>query len=229
MTGSAPLRGEAAAAVAALEGAVVRWAVGGDAPTTAAVAAVRVVLLVEGASDRAAVLTAAGLLDRDLGSEGLAVVPMGGAMSARRFADVLGLRGPLGDHDLGPGSTSSGPELRGLCDAAEHRFFARAGIPDHAIAVCRPDLEGELIEALGVDGTEEVLAQEGDLRLFRTFQNQPAQRARTAAQQLHRFFGTTSGRKERYGTALTAALPPQRLPAPLLEALRSPGGTATRA
>ncbi|WP_223358518.1 hypothetical protein [Leifsonia sp. ZF2019] len=36
---------------------------------------------------------------------------------------------------------------------------------------------------------------------------------------MHRFFGTTSGRKERYGRALTAALTAERLPAPLVSAL----------
>ncbi|GIT78656.1 hypothetical protein LLS1_03250 [Leifsonia sp. LS1] len=218
MTGSAPRRGEAAASAAAeLESALAHWAAGGGTPSADAVSAVRVVLLVEGASDRAAVLTAAVLLGRDLGMEGVAVVPMGGAMSARRFAEALGPRRPTGGDDAP--ATAHRPEVRGLCDAAERRFFERAGIPDPAIAVCRPDLEGELIEALGIAGTEEVLAQEGDLRLFRTFQNQPAQRARTPAQQLHRFFGTTSGRKERYGRALTAALTAERLPAPLVSAL----------
>ena len=49
-------------------------------------------------------------------------------------------------------------------------------------------------------------------RLFRRFQRQPAQRGRTIEAQLHRFFGTTSGRKEQYARVLTSALAADRLP-----------------
>ncbi|WP_431219412.1 TOPRIM nucleotidyl transferase/hydrolase domain-containing protein [Leifsonia xyli] len=167
-------------------------------------------ILVEGASDRAAVLTAAGLLGVDLAAAGVDVVPMGGAMSVRRFVG-----------ELGPGG--AGRRLRGLCDAGEVRFFQRAGLAPHAVFVCRPDLEAELLRALGHARTEEVLEREGDLRLFRMFQQQPAQRIRTLDQQLHRFLGTTSGRKERYGAVLTAALGADELPVPLREVVLAPG------
>ena len=159
-------------------------------------------ILVEGASDRAAVLTAARILEVDLAAEGTIVVPMGGAMSVRRFAADLGASG-------------AGLRLRGLCDAAEVRFFERAGLPADAVFVCRPDLEGELLRALGHARVEAALEREGDLRLFRMFQQQPAQRTRPLELQLHRFLGTTSGRKEHYGAALTAALGPDELPDPL--------------
>lgn len=182
------------------EAAVAAWAGGaGPVPPPASVGAA---VLVEGASDRAAVLAAARVLDRDLAGDGVAVLPMGGAMSVRRYVGLLGASG-------------SGLRLRGLCDAGEVRFFERAGLAAEAIAVCRPDLEGELIQALGVAGVEEILADEGDLRLFRMFQQQPAQRGRPTAHQLHRFLGTTSGRKEQYGRALTAALTADALPEPL--------------
>ncbi|WP_374009030.1 TOPRIM nucleotidyl transferase/hydrolase domain-containing protein [Leifsonia sp. LS-T14] len=169
----------------------------------------RSAILVEGASDRAAVLAAADLLGVDLAADGVRVVPMGGAMSVRRFVAELG---PAG----------AGLGLRGLCDAGEVRFFERAGLPDELVFVCRPDLEAELIGALGHTRTEEVLEREGDLRLFRTFQQQPAQRTRTLDQQLHRFFGTTSGRKEHYGAVLTSALSPDELPAPLRDVVHPP-------
>ncbi|MGO4534725.1 TOPRIM nucleotidyl transferase/hydrolase domain-containing protein [Leifsonia sp. 2MCAF36] len=166
-------------------------------------------ILVEGASDRAAVLAAAGLLGVDLAGDGVDVVPMGGAMSVRRFVAELGPRG-------------AGLRLRGLCDAGEVRFFERAGLPVGAVFVCRPDLEAELIGALGHARTQAVLEEEGDLRLFRMFQQQPAQRNRTLDQQLHRFLGTTSGRKEHYGAALASALPADELPAPLRDVVRAP-------
>lgn len=159
-------------------------------------------ILVEGESDRAAVLVAARLLGVDLAAEGVVVVAMGGAMSVGRFAARLGPDG-------------AGLRLRGLCDAGEARFFERAGLGADAVFLCRPDLEGELLRALGTERAEAVLQQEGHLRLFRVFQQQPAQRGRTVEQQLHRFLGTTSGRKEHYGSALTSALAAGELPAPL--------------
>lgn len=201
VTESSRVRVEGSAArVAAFEREVAAWAAGdGPPPPPAELGAA---VLVEGASDRAAVRAAAALLGRDLTAARVAVLPMGGAMSVRRFAALLG---PAG----------LGLPLRGLCDAGEVRFFEQAGMRADAVFVCRPDLEGELLRALGIARAEEVLDREGDLRLFRMFQRQPAQRLRPPMQQLHRFLGTTAGRKEHYGRALTAALPPELLPPPL--------------
>lgn len=155
----------------------------------------RTVVLVEGASDLAAVEAAAEIVKADL--DGVVVVPMGGAMSIRRFVSLL-----------------TGVRVIGLCDVAEAGHFERAGV--ETIVTCDPDLEYELMRALGHDGVLRVLETERDLAAFRIFQNQPAQRDRTLDRQLHRFFGTIGGRKEKYGKALTAALPADRLPEPLL-------------
>jgi hypothetical protein len=188
-------------AVAAVTARRERWesAVAGDPPE-----AVTGVVLVEGASDSAALHAAADLLGVDPAAEGVAILPMGGAMSVRRFV-----------HALEP----SGVRLHGLCDESETDFFRRAGLADDAISVCRPDLEGELLIALGARRVEAVLARRGDLGLFRTFQRQPAQRGREVTAQLHRFFGTTSGRKELYGRLLTAELAAHELPPPVRDAL----------
>ncbi|WP_431278722.1 TOPRIM nucleotidyl transferase/hydrolase domain-containing protein [Leifsonia poae] len=179
------------------ERAVRFWLNGSVAASTAAADAQRLreagvvstAVLVEGDSDRAALLALAESYGRDLGDAGVAVLPMGGAMSIRRYVEALGAHG----FEL---------ELHGLCDQGEVRFFERAGMSATAFEVCEPDLEGELIRALGQDAVEDVLEQQGDLRLFRTFQRQPAQRDRTVEQQVHRFLGTTSGRKEQYGREL---------------------------
>ena len=108
-------------------------------------------------------------------------------------------------------------EIAGLCDAPERRFFERAlGTTDLAsrgFFVCDPDLEHEFIRTLGILAVEQVIDGQGDLAALRTFQNQPFQRGRSAVDQLHRFFGTTAGRKEKYGRALALAL--DELPPPL--------------
>ena len=203
--------------------AVVAWAAGGPDATEAAAAAhrlapdvgLRAVVLVEGASDRAALEALAARRDRDLDAEGVAVVPLGGATSIGRF---LGLVGPQG-LDV---------RVAGLCDAGEEGYFqrsleraglgselTRAGMESLGFYVCVADLEEELIRSLGAAGVERVVDAQGDLRSFRTFQKQPAQRGRTVEQQLKRFMGTLSGRKIHYAHALVDALDLARVPRPL--------------
>lgn len=196
--------------MAAFRAAVAAWAAGapgGDLVRgIAASLPVRTTVLVEGPSDVAAVDALAAIRGRDLAADGICVLPMGGAMSVGRFARYLGPSG-LGLH------------LTGLCDERERDFYVRgwagAGADVRDFFVCKADLEDELIRALGVDRVTELVAAEGDLRALETFLQQPAQRARPAQQQLRRFFGTKKGRKIHYGRVLTAALAPDRVPAPL--------------
>ena len=148
------------------------------------------VLLVEGESDRAVVHA---LLARFGGSAD--VVAMGGATNVRRFA-------------------AQHPGALGLCDRNEERFFARVL---ERWFVCDPDLEGELIRALGIDGVEAVLAEQGELASFRRLQQMPDQRTRTTEQHLARFFGGRAGNKLRYAPLMLAALPDERVPEALLQ------------
>jgi hypothetical protein len=189
--------------------AVTAWAAGGPGDTAHELAArlsVRAVVLLEGPSDAAAVSALAASRGRDLAAEGVCVLPMGGAMSVGRFARLLG---PAG----------LGLRLTGLCDEAERRFYARGleqpGAEQQEFFVCAADLEDELIRALGPARVEELVRAEGDLRALQTFLRQPAQRGRTAQQQLRRFLGTKKGRKIRYGHVLVEALDPDGVPAPL--------------
>lgn len=174
------------------------------------------VLLVEGASDAAALSGVAALLGRSLATEGVAVVAMGGATNVGRHLAAL----------------PPGVAVGGLYDAAEERFFRggleragfgrvadRADLEAHGFFVCDTDLEDELVRALGVDATLAVLAAEGELTSFRVLQRQPAQRDRSVTDQLHRFFGSRSGRKAQYAAALVAALTPAAVPRPLLRVL----------
>jgi hypothetical protein len=176
---------------------------------------VAMVVLIEGESDRVALGALAELCGRDLERERVNLLPMHGAMNVRKHVERLG------PHGLGV-------RLAGLCDANEEGYFRRA-VRDAGIGspltradmealgffVCDADLEAELIRALGIDGVERVLAGQGELRAFRTFQNQPAQRGRAVEAQLHRFFGSIGGRKSRYARALLEALGAQNAPRPL--------------
>lgn len=175
----------------------------------------RAAVLVEGRSDQGALEALAERLGRDLGAEGVAIVPIGGATNLGHF---LGLLGP-GGRDL---------RLAGLCDLAEERAFRRglerAGLGSDltrrdmealGFYVCVADLEDELIRALGAATVERVVEAQGELGSFRTFQKQPAQQGRTIEQQLRRFLGTRSGRKIRYGRLLVEALDLAQVPRPL--------------
>ncbi|MFF3412248.1 TOPRIM nucleotidyl transferase/hydrolase domain-containing protein [Streptomyces sp. NPDC002742] len=195
--------------------AVTAWAAGGPgdlAHELAARLSVRVAVLLEGPSDVAAVNALACDRGRHLEAEGVCVLAMGGAMSAGRFARLLGPPG-------------LGLRLTGLCDEAERGYYARglerAGADEQGFFVCAADLEDELIRALGVTRVEELVRAEGDLRALRTFLRQPAQRGRTPQQQLRRFLGTKKGRKIQYGRVLVEALTPDRVPAPLDDLLMS--------
>ncbi|MFJ5232424.1 TOPRIM nucleotidyl transferase/hydrolase domain-containing protein [Kitasatospora sp. NPDC088391] len=179
---------------------------GADPAGAARRARVRTAVLLEGLSDLAAVEALAAARGRDLAAEGVAAVPMGGAMNVGRYAALLG-------------PTGLGLRLAGLCDRNERgwyeRGFARAGAPGDGIFGCAADLEDELVRALGPARIEEVFRAEGDLPAWRTFERQPAQRDRTPEQRLRRFLGTRKGRKIRYGRLLVEALDPAAVPAPL--------------
>jgi hypothetical protein len=194
---------------------VIGWAAGGPGEVASDLAVrlgVRTAVLLEGRSDLAAVETLAARRGRDLAAEGVCVVPMGGAMSVGRYADLLGPPG-------------LGLRLAGLCDEGEQRFYdrglERAGAPRRNFFVCVSDLEDELIRALGPTEVEEVVRAEGDIRAWQTFLHQPAQHGRPREQQLRRFLGTKKGRKIRYGRLLVEALEPEQVPAPLDDLLTS--------
>lgn len=175
----------------------------------------RAVVLVEGPSDRAALAALAERRGRKLEAEGVAIVAMGGAQAVGRFLAELGPR----DSTL---------TLAGLCDAGEEgafrRALERAGLGSDltrakmerlGFYVCVEDLEGELIRSLGAAAVERVVAAQGDLEAFRTFQKQPAWCGRPAEEQLRRFLGTHRGRKIQSAALLVEALDLTRVPRPL--------------
>jgi len=160
------------------------------------------VVLVEGASDQAAVEALARRHGRDLEREGVTVVPIGGAQAIGRFLERY-----------------REAWLAGLYDVAQEREFLRglerAGLGRLGFFACVEDLEDELIRALGPAAVVAVLETHGDLGPFRTFQKQPEWREQPVDRQLRRFLGSGSRRKIRYARHLVDALDLDRVPPPL--------------
>lgn len=165
------------------------------------------IVLVEGVSDAIAVR----ILAERLGMATPRVVPVGGSKGARRAV-----------------ATFAGERLIGLVDAAERHDFERVLA---TVFVCDPDLEAEFVRALGADGVEAVIAQQGELGSFRRLQQQPFQRTQPLDRQLARFFGGRSGNKARYARLLAEAVALDRLPSPLSGLLTAvaDAGPATQA
>lgn len=164
------------------------------------------VVLVEGRSDQAALEVLARRRGRVLAAEGVSIVPMGGATNFGQFLERFGPRGL----DI---------RLAGLCDATARdylrRSLERAGLgsawtPEEleglGFFVCDPDLEDELIYALGTDTVEAIIESQGELASLRSLKQQPAQRGRSTHDQLHRFMGSKSGRKLQYAQLMVDAL-----------------------
>ena len=175
---------------------------------------VQAVVLVEGISDQRALEALAVRRGRNLDTEGISIVPIGGAQAIGSFLERFGPRG----HDV---------RLAGLCDAGEEgdfkRALDRAGLGADltradmellGFYVCVADLEDELIRSLGVAAVEQVIDAQGQLGSFRTLQKQPAWRGRTTEEQLRRFMGSF-GSKIRYAPLLVDALDLTRVPRPL--------------
>ena len=172
----------------------------------------RTVVLVEGISDRLALEALAERRGRNLETEGVSVLPIGGAQAVRRYVEELGPRG-------------LNVRLAGLCDAGEEADFrrglergglgsnlTRADMEELGFYVCVEDLEDELVRSVGPARVEQVIAAEGELGAFRTFQKQPAKRELPYEEQLWRFMWN---RKARYATLLVNALDLARVPRPL--------------
>ena len=169
-------------------------------------------MLVEGASDKAALETLAFRRGRDLAADRVSVVAVGGAQAIGRF---LNLYGPNGSHVT----------LAGLCDAGEEgglrlaleraglgRDLGRDEMERLGFYVCEADLEDELVRCLGAGVVMQVLAEHGKLGSFRTYQKQPAHRERSTEAQLRGFL---TNWKVQLAAPLVEALDLGRVPRPL--------------
>jgi hypothetical protein len=156
----------------------------------------RLLIAVEGPSDRTVLELLARRLGRDLATEGIEIVPIGGAQAIRRFVAAL----------------PAGTRVRGLCDENEAYLFRRV-LDD--VQVCVPDLEGELIRALGVERVLEIV----DAGAFAKMRRQPAHRETPIGDALHRWLRSSSLRFHRYLPQLAEAVDLDAIPQPLAAVL----------
>lgn len=179
----------------------------------------RKVVLVEGNSDRVALLTLAARRGRDLLAEGVEVVSMGGVTNTRSFAlryGPGGLKLPLvGLYDAPDEAKVRG----GLAAAGLAIAVGRDALAELGFFACVADLEDELIRALGLDGVEAVIDAAGETRSLSLLAGMPAQRGWTRVELVRRFLGSQSGRKARYAALFVDALDDDRVPAPLAAVL----------
>ena len=171
------------------------------------------VVLLEGRSDVAAVRTAAATAGVDL--DDVRLVDLGGITNIRSHLAALAREEPGAEQVLG------------MCDAGETRYVESAlqasglwvrdasDLPSVGFFVCVADLEDELLRALGTRRVLEILDRMGLRGKLDALAQQPAWRDRPLHEQLHRFAGVASGRKELLAAELTAELAPDELPEPL--------------
>jgi hypothetical protein len=159
----------------------------------------RTVVLVEGESDRIAVETLARRRGRDLAVEGVVVMSVGGAHALERAVRSLQADRVAVMYDRGE-------------EAAVRRALDRAGVRADGFYACDPDLEGELVRALGSERMLQLVEERGQLAAFRTYQRQKEKRSLPLQAQLH---GWLHNWKVRYAAALAGALDLDRVPEPL--------------
>ncbi|MGL5817469.1 MAG: hypothetical protein ACRCYR_07895, partial [Phycicoccus sp.] len=181
-------------------------------PPPADAAHARVVVLLEGPSDVAAVQVLASARGLDPATE------------CYRLADMRGVTN-VGRH-LAEAS-ASGIRVLGLCDAGEAHVVVtalrRAGtavhgpddLPSAGFRVCRRDLEDELLRAVTPERALAALDAHGLAERFATFAQQPTWTGRPLADQLRRFAGAGSGRKVLLAEALAGLLDETSTPPPL--------------
>ncbi|GAB3712292.1 TOPRIM nucleotidyl transferase/hydrolase domain-containing protein [Mariniluteicoccus flavus] len=172
----------------------------------------RTVVLLEGASDVAAVralMETSGIDPRPI-----ELLSLQGVTNVGRVLKEIRL-------------VRSDVDVVGLCDAAETRFVERAlvqdglpvsdasDLPTYGFFVCVADLEEELIRALTPERARDTLMGAGLGGRFEALQTQAAWVDRPLAEQLHRFCGVASGRKELAAGILAGALADGEAPEPL--------------
>jgi predicted ATPase len=164
------------------------------------------VILVEGASDRLALLSVADRRGHALDAEGVTVLSLEGNGLFKLMHEILGPRG-------------FGIPIFGLCDAdAETRWsktvgegqaLTREDLANRGFFVADPDPEHLLVTALGVQGVKDLLNRHGALAQYERYANQPDKRGTPEADLLVRF---VHGDNTRWLPLLMDELPDNDIP-----------------
>lgn len=169
-------------------------------------------ILVEGASDVAALETLAARLDVE--------VDVTSVQGVHNFRAHLSRLGP----DARPRGLVDHNETPVLLRALRSSGFgevSEAGLGAIGFFVCDADLEDELLRAVGTLRALEAIEANGEADALRKMQRQRAWRDRPLHEQLRRFIGVKSGRKVRYARLLSTVVDRSRVPEPLLAVLEA--------
>lgn len=172
----------------------------------------RLVVLVEGASDAAAVR--ALMAAQDVDPAPVEIITLQGVTNVGRvLAELRQIRGDV--------------DVVGLCDAAETRFVEKAlvadglpvadasDLPVYGFFVCEADLEDELVRSLGAQRAKDALVAAGLGGKLEALQLQGAWADKPLDEQVRRFVSAGSGRKELAAGILARELAPDEVPEPL--------------
>lgn len=166
-----------------------------------------ITILVEGESDKAAVLALAPRLGIDFETDAITITVIGGAGNfGRAIRETVG----------------QGHRVGGLYDELEERFVAGAlnrqegeDLTRQGFFACRPDLELELVRAMGAAEMAPLFEANGDLKTFRNFQDQPTYRDLEVLDQVRRFIAASGARKAKYAALMGEAVALESVPDPL--------------
>jgi hypothetical protein len=156
-------------------------------------------VFVEGESDRIAIERLAARRGRNLPAERVRVVAVGGAHALERALRTIEAERVAGLYDRGE-------------EMSVRRALLRAGVAPEGFYACDPDLEGELVRALGPARMMRLVEERGHLAAFHTYQKQRHKRSLPLEAQL---YGWLHNWKVGYAEALVDALDLDHVPAPL--------------
>jgi len=182
-------------------------------PLTAEACFARKVVLVEGYSDRVALLHLATRLKRDLDAEGITIIAMDGGSGLGTYLRLFGSTG-LKLHVTGMCDEDKEAQWLSELQKAGFSITDRASMQAAGFVVCVKDLEQEFVKALGLAGAQSVIANEGKAGAFAAFQKQPAHGVVPLDEQLRRYFQKD---KIRWAVPLMEAINLKAIPRPLNE------------
>ncbi len=150
-------------------------------------------------------------MGKNLDGSGVSVLSLDGAGTIKHY---LRLFGPQG----------LGVRLHGLCDEdAEGDWIdkltnagidvaSRSDLEEHGFYVCEPDLESELVAALGSTGVNQVIAEQSAEGTYNSFANQPSNSDKSEVEIQVSFCKLD---KVRWAPLLSSALAPTSVPSPI--------------